>query len=225
MDAGGFAKPAGQRPAMTKPIPRRSFLRRAGRTAGGSERRPSDEGRAAGGGDAATTPQAAHQLKELLKPSRMDAAMALQPLDHPTRVRAPPQSIPGAFARRSNRRAAPEVMVHVTVRRTPSAVRYQCGTKQRRVVGRLAPEIRATQSPGVSLEPPLGPVRDDFKKIIQRDKAISINVRRDVVAAPRKNDRDKVQDIDYAITIDIRWPHFWGPKVEVIDVDLVIHPV
>ena len=69
VDAGGFAKPAGRRPAMTKPIPRRNFHWRAGRTAGGSERRPSDEGRAAGGGDAATTPQAAHQTKELHKTS------------------------------------------------------------------------------------------------------------------------------------------------------------
>ncbi len=74
---------------MTSPYPRRSFLRRAGRTAGGSERCPSDEGRAAGGGDAATTPQAAHQTKELHKTSRMDAATAPQPTELPTRPRTP----------------------------------------------------------------------------------------------------------------------------------------
>ena len=93
---------------MTKPIPRRSFLRRAA-AAGGSERRPSDEGRAAGGGDAAR-PDPHTPTKELRKPSPMDAATAPRPLDHPTRIRAPPPSIPGAFARRSNRRAAQEVV-------------------------------------------------------------------------------------------------------------------
>ncbi len=97
MDAGGFAQPAGRRPAMTKPIPRRNFHRGAGRTAGGSERRPSDEGRAAGGGDAATTPQAAHQLKELLKTSRMDAATPRNPSNDQRALRTPP-TIPSVFA-------------------------------------------------------------------------------------------------------------------------------
>ncbi len=91
-DAGGFPRPAARRAAITKPIPRRNFHRGAGRIAGGSERRRTDEGRAAGGGDAATKPQAAHQPKELLKTSRMDAATAPQPIDHPTHVRERPDN-------------------------------------------------------------------------------------------------------------------------------------
>ncbi len=69
--------------------------------AGGSERRPSDEGRAAGGGDAATRPQAAHQPKELHKTSRMDAATPRNPsndqrafahsTDNPKRVHERPR--------------------------------------------------------------------------------------------------------------------------------------
>ncbi len=90
MDAGGFAKPAGRRPAMTKPDPRRNFHWRAGRTAGGSERRRTNEGRAVRGGDATTTTQAAYPTPEQQCPSRMDAATAPQPTDHPMRVRACP---------------------------------------------------------------------------------------------------------------------------------------
>ncbi len=92
MDAGGFAQPAGRRPAMTKPNPRRNFPRRAGRTAGGSERRRTDEGRAAGGGDAATRPQATHQPQELHKTSRMDAARPTTPRTTNTRCAPPRQS-------------------------------------------------------------------------------------------------------------------------------------
>ncbi len=79
MDAGGFAKPAGRRPAITKPIPRRNFHWRAGRKPAGLSGVGLASVEPQGCGDAPTKPQAAHQPKELLKTSRMDAATAPQP--------------------------------------------------------------------------------------------------------------------------------------------------
>ncbi len=97
MDAGGFAKPAGRRPAITKPDPRRNFHWRAGRTAGGSERRPTDEGRAAGGGDAATRPHAAHQLQELAQDQPHGCGDGCATHRTPNAHSRTPPTIPDAF--------------------------------------------------------------------------------------------------------------------------------
>ena len=87
MDAGGFAQPAGQRPAITKPIPRRNSPGEpAGLPAGLSNVGPTR----VEPHEAATLQQhlePAHQPEELLKTSRMDAATAPRPTALPKRVR------------------------------------------------------------------------------------------------------------------------------------------